>query len=425
MQRSNPLLRPALLLAMTLLRAHAASGGSCGRDGEDGECPGEDSASGRPRLRIFQPELGRCCWGNAPSIRYQTFGQPGVPEVGLVVMHAAGWEEEVLVDKAQGELIPTVNEPGRYRFRVAIESHDRSQVLAEAFGVVWVHAHGGDAWAARGEDDKRSSSGEKSDPIVLHHALHPAPADARDACEISCLLTKTFDQEWIAATQRLTAQAAARGQGVPFFVQIGANHGTGSDEPLYQRIVEDAWHGVLVEPLPDIFARLQANHAGRAGLAFANVAVTDESAHAGDGCVMQRVAASAMQEGELAGWVDGLASFFPDRSVIAGVGGAWGAEAFDDFKEARVFEAVTCVTLPALLAAHGVQRLDVFVVDAEGYDARILAQLVNPSTLGSILGITGLLLEANKSFTIIFLRLVPLHRFEELSPPAPLSHFQK
>jgi hypothetical protein len=44
-----------------------------------------------------------------------------------------------------------------------------------------------------------------------------------------------------------------------------------------------------------------------------------------------------------------------------------------------VFEAVTCVTLPALLATHGVQRLDVLVVDAEGYDARILAQLVNPT----------------------------------------------
>ena len=376
MTRSNALLRPALLLAMTLLRAHATSGGSCGRDGEDGECPGEVSASGRTRLKIVQPDLGKCCWGNAPSIRYQTFGQPGVPEVGLVVVHA--WEEEILLQKVQGELIPTVKEPGHFRFRVAIESHDRSQGLAEAFGVVVVHAHGGDARAARGAEE-RSPSGEKLDPIVLHHALHPAPSGARDACEISCLLTKDFDQAWIAATQRLTAQVAASGQGVPFFVQIGSNHGTGSYDPLYQLIVEDAWHGVLVEPLPDMFAQLQANHAGRAGLAFANVAVTNESAHTGDGCVMQRVAASAMQEGGVPGWVEGIASFFPDRSMIAGVGGAWGAEDFADFKDSRVFEAVTCVTLPALLATHGVQRLDVLVVDAEGYDARILAQLVNPT----------------------------------------------
>jgi len=62
------------------------------------------------------------------------------------------------------------------------------------------------------------------------------------------------------------------------------------------------------------------------------------------------------------------------------VGGASAAEAFDTFKEPCVWKAVTCVTLPALLSTHGVQRLDVFVVDAEGYDARILAQLVNPPT---------------------------------------------
>jgi len=62
------------------------------------------------------------------------------------------------------------------------------------------------------------------------------------------------------------------------------------------------------------------------------------------------------------------------------VGGAWGADSFDTLKESRVWEAVKCATLPALLGTHGVQRLDVFVVDAEGYDARILAQLVNPPT---------------------------------------------
>ncbi|KAJ1490478.1 hypothetical protein T484DRAFT_1777203 [Baffinella frigidus] len=41
----------------------------------------------------------------------------------------------------------------------------------------------------------------------------------------------------------------------------------------------------------------------------------------------------------------------------------------------QVRQEVTCVTLPELLASHAVKRIDYFQVDAEAYDARILAQL--------------------------------------------------
>jgi len=227
------------------------------------------------------------------------------------------WGEEILVEKVHGELFPTAKETGRYPIRVAIESHDRSQVLAEAWGGVVASQRF--VSCPEGGEDERSPSGEKVDPIVLHHSLSLRPSHARYACEMMCLLTADFDQAWIAATRRLTAHVAARGQGVPFFVQIGSNEGTGSHKPLYKRIVEDNWQGMLMEPLSNIFARLQANHGGQAGLAFANVAVTDAS-HAGDGCVMQRVAPAAILEGEAADWwFDSLASFSPDRSVIAGV----------------------------------------------------------------------------------------------------------
>ncbi|MDZ4199070.1 MAG: FkbM family methyltransferase, partial [Kiritimatiellia bacterium] len=36
---------------------------------------------------------------------------------------------------------------------------------------------------------------------------------------------------------------------------------------------------------------------------------------------------------------------------------------------------VPCVTLPDLLAQHAVSRVDVYLVDTEGYDARIVEQI--------------------------------------------------
>ncbi len=43
------------------------------------------------------------------------------------------------------------------------------------------------------------------------------------------------------------------------FVQIGANDGI-RDDPIHKYVVEHGWRGILVEPLPGVFQKLQDNY---------------------------------------------------------------------------------------------------------------------------------------------------------------------
>lgn len=56
------------------------------------------------------------------------------------------------------------------------------------------------------------------------------------------------------------------------FIQIGANDGIRGD-PIRQKVLKYGWTGVLVEPLPPLFAELKRNYANQPGLEFINAAV--------------------------------------------------------------------------------------------------------------------------------------------------------
>jgi hypothetical protein len=60
------------------------------------------------------------------------------------------------------------------------------------------------------------------------------------------------------------------------FIQIGASDGLRWD-PFRRFIIGGNWQGLLVEPLPDVFALLKQNYAHRVtqGLKFLNAAVSD------------------------------------------------------------------------------------------------------------------------------------------------------
>src|SRR5262249_35234617 len=59
-----------------------------------------------------------------------------------------------------------------------------------------------------------------------------------------------------------------------FFVQVGANDGVRSD-PLRSLVLEHRLAGLLIEPLPDQYARLRENYAGQPQLRFENCAVAE------------------------------------------------------------------------------------------------------------------------------------------------------
>jgi FkbM family methyltransferase len=134
-----------------------------------------------------------------------------------------------------------------------------------------------------------------------------------------------------------------------FFVQIGAFDGI-SDGWFRELIVNNRWHGILVEPQPEAFRRLQQTYADQPQLKFRNVAI---------------------------GRAAGEATMYTLRT------GASQVTSFDYQHLVRHLKRtadiipirVPCLTLHELLAEAGFRCLDLLQIDAEGFDAEIIRSI--------------------------------------------------
>jgi len=147
-----------------------------------------------------------------------------------------------------------------------------------------------------------------------------------------------------------------------FFVQIGSNDGISCD-PVHPYIVAYGWSGILVEPTGDAFEKLVANYRGQRGLVFESVAIADSDGQR-DFWRLQRPPGG----GALPGWSDQLGSL--DKEVVLKH-----ADKIPNIQELLVKESVTCVTFEALMQKHGVKKIDLLHVDAEGYDWAVISQV--------------------------------------------------
>lgn len=77
----------------------------------------------------------------------------------------------------------------------------------------------------------------------------------------------------MAGPRLLTAFAEAYPEA--FFMEIGANDGDKYDH-LRPMITSKAWRGIMVEPVPYVFARLQRNYGDHEGVALENAAIAQE-----------------------------------------------------------------------------------------------------------------------------------------------------
>ena len=138
-----------------------------------------------------------------------------------------------------------------------------------------------------------------------------------------------------------------------FFVQIGANDGVVHD-PLYHHVVSHRWRGILVEPVKFYFDRLTRNYADNDRLIFENIAISDKD---------EVRDFFRIREGLdfLPAWTEGLGSFH--LSVL--LKHRW---AIPNIRDYIVRERVECVSLPTLLGGHRVSKIDLMMIDTEGYD---------------------------------------------------------
>jgi FkbM family methyltransferase len=178
--------------------------------------------------------------------------------------------------------------------------------------------------------------------------------ELRPACEVAARL----EPDWLWPRYELERNAfpsvgmalawvvkrfLARGD--VFFVQVGANDGVGSKDPIHGFVVAHQWSGLAVEPMPDAFAQLCQTYAGNRNVRPVNVAVDEQ-----DGVRPMYLASNADTA---------LASLLRDRNILS--------------KQSRVQTVdVRCVTFDSLFRAQGVSKVDVLQIDTEGYDYRIL-----------------------------------------------------
>jgi FkbM family methyltransferase len=151
-----------------------------------------------------------------------------------------------------------------------------------------------------------------------------------------------------------------------FFLQIGANDGVTTD-PIYKFVTRYHWHGILVEPVPEVFERLKKNYGGEPNLQFVNAAVGEA-----DGVrTLYTLKADAETE-EADRRHRALPSSYSSfrKDLVLGQT-EWVPDAARRIRETEV----RCVSLDTLLREAGEPAIDLIVTDTEGYDFAILKMI--------------------------------------------------
>ena len=146
-----------------------------------------------------------------------------------------------------------------------------------------------------------------------------------------------------------------------FFIEIGSNDGEQHDH-LRPFILTSEWSGIMVEPVPYIFERLERNYGQIDRVILENAAISDRT---GRVPFYYLVDASADERAGLPDWYDGIGSLSED-AVLSHV---------DDIPdvENRIIRAdVPALTFEELCDRHGAERVDLLVVDTEGYDWELI-----------------------------------------------------
>ena len=176
-----------------------------------------------------------------------------------------------------------------------------------------------------------------------------------------------------AGTRRIQASIARAVRHLPQvgFADIGANDGVG-ENPLHHFVLNDPrWTGVFVEPLPFIFARLEANYRGLTRVSCANVAIGASR----DSRPLYFVSAAAEAElgSAMESWYFRLGSF--DKNHLDRLRLGANVAKIARLDPYWVRQDVQCLPLQDVLDQHHVHRLDVLVIDTEGYDFEVLKQV--------------------------------------------------
>ncbi|MCI0666588.1 MAG: FkbM family methyltransferase [Methylococcaceae bacterium] len=145
-----------------------------------------------------------------------------------------------------------------------------------------------------------------------------------------------------------------------FFIQVGSNDGVVHD-PLYRHVLQNRWNGILIEPVKYYFDLLRRNYTGNSRLIFENIAIAERDGYRDF---------FRIREGLdfLPRWTKGLGSF--NRDVL--MKHRW---LIPNIERYIVQERVECLSFASLLKRHAVEKIDLIMIDTEGYDFEIIKQI--------------------------------------------------
>ena len=162
------------------------------------------------------------------------------------------------------------------------------------------------------------------------------------------------------------AQDIALRRSRPFyFVQVGAMDGISFD-PIYDKATKNSWHGLLIEPLKDIFEDLKHNYSAQDGLNFINAAIDGSQKER----VIYRIPKKTVLEKKIPEWALGISSFYNDRNALGGC--KVDSKTNEIVQKYITKETVPCVTFSELFEEFKPVEIDLLCIDTEGHDWQVL-----------------------------------------------------
>lgn len=156
-----------------------------------------------------------------------------------------------------------------------------------------------------------------------------------------------------------------------FFVQIGANDGMIND-PFYKFIKRNKWQGLLIEPQKRVFEELKNNYSNFNGMIFENIAITEKP----EVKKLYKISFSNSRR------ATGISSFLKEdlqKFIEAGYAKKIAQEENlilpRDKEDWITTENVKCLSLNSVLVKHNITKIDLLIIDVEGYDYEIIKSI--------------------------------------------------
>jgi FkbM family methyltransferase len=183
---------------------------------------------------------------------------------------------------------------------------------------------------------------------------------------VALAIWRTFKDPYLGPIGERIAQRFSR-WGKLTIVQIGANDGTRFD-PIHALLRNRyRWAALFVEPIPSVHKKLIQNYGNAHRFMFECAAVSDSAGNFNFYYLAPEARGAALQWHEYFDLVGSL-----DRSHVVK---ALADEAVR-LEKFIIETQVPVITLQMLLEKWRIQRVDILVVDAEGYDWKIVSQAI-------------------------------------------------